>query len=503
MKIALVELASIDPLNIYSLIGMHRGIPLLAAILEKSGHIVNCFVETIQKFEWSELTHYDVVGFSIISCTAEPTYTMVRKLRGAGYQRLILVGGPHATVLPEESLAAGADVVVRHEGDKTLPQLIGAVEKGKSLDGVLGITWKKEGNIRHNPDQVFLAEAELSVLPLPSFRSIVGFQRMRHISLSFSRGCPRACDFCAVEAMFGPKYRFTTRDWRISQLKALRDEYPELWKNCSIFVTDDNSFGSHSGKLITIETLEQMIAEDLVPPKGWFCQMLVADATSEVVELMKRAGCTMVCLGIESVNEDTLKALRKNQTPDEIEEGLKNLHKAGINTLAMTIAGTDTDTFWSFFRGIRQLAKWGITYLQIVIMVPLVGTKLALRLEAEGRGIHQISKRGITFLQIVARVPLVGTKIARWLETKGRGPFANFNLHNGMHVVIKPKKMSKIGVWMALYLVTFWFYFISVNGRRLIRKHFRDYMRMVRITFLQGLKCTWQTIKERFTSYHY
>ena len=468
MKIALVELASRDYLDVYAIIGMHRGVPLLAAILEQSGHLVDCFVETIEKFEWSKLTSYDMVGFGIISCTANPTYAMIEKLREAGYQRKILVGGPHATELPEESLAAGADVVVRHEGDRTLPQLIGAIEKGESLDSVLGITWMEDGNIRHNPDQVFLTEAELSVLPLPSFRSIVGYQKMKQISLTFSRGCPFACEFCAVEAMFGPGYRFASVDWRISQLRTLKAEYPEIWQNCSVFFDDDNFYGDKRGKAITLEMLKQIIIEHLILPLGWFCQMRVADGTPKVSRLMKQAGSTMACLGIESVNVDTLKALHKGQTPDEIEKGLKNLHEAGIETLAMTIAGTDTDTFWSFFRGIRQLAKWGITYLQIVVMVPLPGTKMVCRFEAEGRRFSQ-----------------------------------NLDHYNGMHVVMNPKKMSRLGVWMALYLVTFWFYFISVNGRRLIRKHFRDYIRMIRITFLQGLKCTWQTIKERFTSHHY
>lgn len=465
MRIALVELASVDYLDIYALIKMPRGIPLLAAILEQSGHTVDCFAETVQRFKWPELTAYDMVGFSAISCTAGPTYKMIKKLRMAGYQGTIVAGGPHATVWPHESLNAGADVVLRHEGDRALPQLVRAIEEKESLEGVSGISWRKEGETKHNPDQALLAEEELSQLPLSAFRTIRGYQKMRQISITFSRGCPYDCDFCAVEAMFGPKYRFASTDWRIAQLEGLRGQYPEIWQNCAIFFADDNFFGSRQGQAITLEMLKRMIAEDLIPPRGWFCQMRVTDATSEASKLMKQAGCKMVCLGIESVDTDTLKAFGKGQTPEQIREGLKNLHEAGIETLAMTIAGADTDTFWSFFRGIRQLAGWGITYLQIVAMVPLPGTKMTRRFLSENRHFSH-----------------------------------NLDRYNGMHVLIRPKKMSKIGVWLALYLAIVWFYFFSTNGRRLLKKHFRSYLQMIKVALLQVLKEPWQAIKERFVS---
>lgn len=463
LKIALVELTSVDYLNIYALIKMPRGVPLLAAILELSGHSVDCFVEAIQRFKWQKLAGYDLVGFSIISCTSIPTYTMIRKLRRAGYRGTIVVGGPHATVLPEESLGAGADVVVRHEGDKTFSKLAGAIERKESLEGVPGITWKQGDNIRHNVDQALLTEEELSTLPFPAFKNIIGYQRMRQIPITFSRGCPYACDFCAVRAMFGPRYRFASVDWRIAQLEIFRQEYPKFWQDCIIFFADDNFFGNPQGRLIAIEMLERMIALDLIPPKGWLCQMRVTDATPEVTKLMKQAGCVIVCLGIESADADTLMFFHKGQTPEQIKAGLANLHGYGINTLAMTIAGADTDTFWSFFRGIRWLLKWGITYLQVVAMVPLPGTEMVRRLAAEGRKLS-----------------------------------LNLDRYNGMHVLIKPKRMSKVGVWLSLYFVTVWFYFLTSHGRRLFGKHPQGYLGMIGIAIRQFLKWSWQVVKERF-----
>lgn len=463
MKIALVELNSHDYLNIYALIKMPRGIPLLAAILKQAGHNVTCYVESLQHFQLRELLNYDLVGFSTISCTANPTYQMIRKLRLAGYEGKIVVGGPHATVFPEESLEAGADLVVRHEGDKTLLQLVEAIEKKHDLEYVLGLSWIENGKIHHNFDQEHLTEEELSVLPFPALETIIGVDKIRHLSLTFSRGCPYSCDFCAVEAMFGKDYRFGSVDWRISQLRVFRDCYQEIWNNCALFIADDNFFGSHRGKEITMEMLKRMKTEELIPPKGWSCQMRVNDASSEIAKQMKQAGCTTACLGIESADAMTLKALNKNQSPEQIRVGLANLQNQGINTLAMTIAGTDTDTFWSFWRGVRQLREWGITYLQVLAMVPIAGTKMTRRFQQDGRVFSP-----------------------------------NLDRYNGMHVLIKPKKMSRLGVWMGVYFVMFWFYFLNRHSLKLVKKHLGHYLRMMGIASLQGLKWSWQIIKERF-----
>lgn len=457
LKIALVELKSVDPLNIYALVSkIPRGIPLLAAILECLGYSVDCCVECIQSFDWRDLLSYDLVGFSTITCTANPTYKMIRQLRQAGYEGTIVVGGPHATALPKESFDAGADVVVRHEGDVTLPELVQAIESGERLDGLRGISWKSGDEIKHNSDRDFLTEEELSHLPLLALRTILGYEKMLQVSLAFTRGCQYKCKFCAVESMYGPAHRCSSLDWRINQLREFRDNYPEFWANCIVFFSDDNFFGGPRGKAITIAMLKRMIEENLIPSMGWLCQMRIADATLETVQLMEEAGCVTVCLGIESADTVTLKAMHKGQTPEEIRVGLHNLNAVGINTLAMTIAGADTDTFWSFWRSIRKLAKWGITYLQTVIMIPLPGTKMTQEFVADGREFSP-----------------------------------DYDLYNGMHVILKPKKMSKLGVWMSLYFVTTWFYFLTPNGWKLLRKHRNEYVKVIWTALRQAARWRW------------
>lgn len=465
LKIALVERRGVDYLDIYALVKTPRGIPLLAAILQKAGHQVTCFVESIQRIRWQELFDYDLVGFSIISCTAKPTYTMIRRLRKAGYRGVVIVGGPHATELPEESLQAGANFVVRHEGDKTLPQLVSAIENGRPVSEILGISWMAVGQLQQSSDAPLLTEKELSLLPFPAFGTIVGYEKLHPIPIMFSRGCPFACKFCGVDAMFGHGYRFASFNWRLEQLRYLKEHYLDLWERCTVFFADDNFFGNDRSKAITLEMMEQMIALNLIPPKGWTCQARVGDITPGVAALMKQAGCITVCLGIESALAPTLKALHKGQSPKQIEDGIGYLLATGIEALAMTIAGADTDTFWSFFRSIRKLHKWGITYLQILAMVPLPGTKLTREFIAEGRCFSR-----------------------------------NYDRYNGQHVLFRPKYMTRLSVWLSLYLVTFWFYFLTVRGLGLMKRKYSEAKQLIRIVILQALASPWQTLKELFAA---
>jgi len=463
LKIALVEYLGLDRLNIYALIKMSRGVPLLAAILKEEGYEVTCYVESIQKFDWQELMNYDLVGFSVITCTANPTYKMISQLRSAGYKNAIVVGGPHSTKLPEESLSAGADVVVRHEGDKTFPQLVKAIQSGESLGNILGITWKDGNLVRQNDDQSLLTEKELSALPLPAFNTVIGYEKMEQTLLNNSRGCPSKCRFCAVATMFGAEYRASTVEARIAWLQEYKKHYPVLWKKNPIFFSDDNFFGNARTRLITIEFMKQMIVLDLVPPKGWLCQARVTDITPEIADLMKRAGCITVCLGIESADAVTLKKMRKGQNPEQIRNCLALLHAAGIKSLAMTIAGIDTDTAWSFFQGIRQLRQWGAYYLQVLGLVLLPGTEIERDFESEGR---------------------------EWLR--------NYDLYNGQHVLFRPKKMSRFGAWLCLYAIPIWFYFLTSHGRGLIKEHWKSYRGILWIAFKQSLSRFWQTIRNRF-----
>ena len=94
-------------------------------------------------------------------------------------------------------------------------------------------------------------------------------------------------------------------------------------------------------------------------------------------------------------------------------------------------------------------------------------------------------------MKVLALVPLIGTKMTYRLEAEGREYNHDYDKHNGMHVVIKPLHMSRFGVWASVYLVGFvWFYLLS---GMIFRKDFK-YRRLLWIGFVQLLRQVWRDL---------
>ena len=162
----------------------------------------------------------------------------------------------------------------------------------------------------HNP----LRErcADLDKLPFPDLTLIAGHtSASSNTPIMTSWGCPFACNFCSVTAMFGRKYRFRSAENVIAEIKEKRPK--------RIFFYDDN-FAADKARLKTL--LRMMIDEHLVMP--WGAQVrtdVVRDP--ELLDLMQRSGGDFVALGLESVNQATLDGYEKSQTVTDIEEAVE------------------------------------------------------------------------------------------------------------------------------------------------------------------------------------
>ncbi|KKQ74139.1 MAG: Radical SAM domain protein [Berkelbacteria bacterium GW2011_GWB1_38_5] len=442
-KIAFVEMENPSKLSIYSLMKMPRGIAILCTLLDMAGYEVVGFVEQLKRFKWPELMHYDVICFSAITCTIQPTYSLIAKLRKAGYKGVIILGGPHSTAKPEEGILSGADYVVRHEGEITLLKLLKKIVRGRMPTRVPGVVFLQRGWIVHNLPRRLLTKEQLSALPAPTFQLLRGFENMTAIPLCFTRGCPERCIFCAVKAMFGLAHRLSSVCSRLGQILAVKRNQFGLWLK-SIFITDDNAFGGVRGAYMTKEFCQQMIDNNLVPPKGWGCQMRVDDVTEETVVLMRKAGCELACLGIESTDDKTLKAVKKRVTREQEKTAIKILRAHHIRVMAMTVVGLDQDTFWSVLKTTLTLTWWGVDFLQILGIVPLPDTELAYQMEKECR--------------ILSR---------------------NYNLYNGHYVLVRPKNMSVFATRVAVKLFMPWFYLCTPNGWRLMLEFAPGFLKMI------------------------
>ena len=344
MKVTLIE-PSTPFINIYS--AFIKQLPLLGpiylgTILKNAGHDVVICNENMKDIDYDRIKDSDVVGISIMTSTAPRGYEISRKVRELNPKARVLIGGSHATFLPEEA-AEYADNVVTGEAESVIIDL---VEHGSSEKIIAG---KPVEN--------------LDELTFPDFSLIDGLEKQKVTPVSTSRGCPFDCTFCSVTAMFGRKYRYRSTDSVIKELSRM--------KHRKIFFYDDN-FDANKSR--TSELLHKMIQHKITPQ--WIAQTRASvTRDEEFVKLMSKSNCWQLCIGFESLNPDSLKKYNKKQTPEDVKNCIRVLHKYKIRVHGMFISDGYTDIY----------NKIGVDSLQLCVLVPLIGSKLYTAIKGSGR----------------------------------------------------------------------------------------------------------------------
>ncbi|MBE0415488.1 MAG: B12-binding domain-containing radical SAM protein [Dehalococcoidia bacterium] len=343
MKISIIE-PKAPFYNFYS--AFIKRLPLLGpiylgTILKNEGHDVTIYNENIKEVDYSKIKDSDILAISIITSTAPRGYEIAKRYRSLNPMGKIIIGGSHATFLPEEA-AQYADHVVTGEGELVISDLI------------------KSGGEKIVPG---IPVENLDDLPFPDFSLIYGAKTPLPITpISTSRGCPYACTFCSVSPMFGRRYRFRTTESVIRELSRFKHRH--------IFFYDDN-FGANRAR--TKELLNQMIEHGITP--RWIAQVRADVAKDEeLVELMAKANCRQLCIGFESINPEMLRRYNKKQTPGDVNTCIEVLHKYGIKVHGMFIS-----------EGYSDYNKLGIDSLQLSILVPLIGSKLYTMVKDAGQ----------------------------------------------------------------------------------------------------------------------
>ena len=294
----------------------------------------------------------DLVGISFMTSNASRAYWLAREFKKRG--RTVILGGVHPTLLPDEALPY-ADSVVIGEAEGVWAKLLEDHQKG-----CLKKTY-------HNP------RPDLSVYVPKDFSKVVKRRLFALVPIVTSRGCPYHCDFCCVTDLFGKEIR------HIPVENVVRDIQESGRKNF-IFL-DDNIIGHPS-------YAKELFAA-LKPLKiSWVGQssisMLVND--DELLTLAAESGCTGLFIGLESVKEAQMNALRKSfKSLEGLEAALKKMRKAGIFALASMIFGFDEDTKDVFDDTVKFLIKNKVHTVSFNVLTPYPGTKTFQKMKGEGR----------------------------------------------------------------------------------------------------------------------
>ena len=242
-----------------------------------------------------------------------------------------------STALPDEALRH-ADAVVLREGDRTLVELARRIREDREHPGwheVDGIAYRDEGKTLLSSARLFLTRAEFNALPFPEYPEEV-LRGITNQVMITSRGCPHGCRYCAVIENFGRGYRALAPERMLDYY-----EYLVSISDKPIFIGDDNFTADPDRVKRWCELVLALNRKRRV----WTAQVRVEAARDrELLTLMKRAGCNTVMIGLESIDDETLRRWNKRSSREKNEQAIRGFLEARIDVHGMFMLGAETES---------------------------------------------------------------------------------------------------------------------------------------------------------------
>jgi anaerobic magnesium-protoporphyrin IX monomethyl ester cyclase len=341
----------------------------------------------------------DIIGFNTLTLGYQQVLKMARLVKG---NALIVAGGAHATIMPQDMLQE-CDIIVRCEGEITFSEIL----SGKPLQNIDGIAYKYDGQIRLNNDRKRIDN--LDELPIPAYQ-LFNMKGYRIYGILGSRGCPYDCLFCASPVLWNRVMRLRSPKNIVNEIQYLTENYEVK----HIFFQDD-TFNLTIKRGIDI--CDEMIERNLGITFATQMRANKECVSDDLFRKMKEANCVEMSFGIESYSNKVMKALNKNLTTDEAKQAVRMAHRERIKSV----------------KGFFMIGNWDETPIDIlktwwfIIRNPIDTT-------------------------LTVCTPLPGTKLYK--QSKGMGYLDNVDWSkvNWVTPIARTNKMSKQTILLYYYL---------------------------------------------------
>lgn len=357
------------------------GLASIAAFLAQEGHtvdIIDCFAHPDSDNRVRDYVATYQPAFIGFSCTTSSFLDAVRLAEMAREQHPEIVavfGGAHVSALKEVVLRdyPAVDLVVVGEGEETLAEVVSSGED--RWPQIKGIVYRADGNAIFNGYREPIVD--LDSLPFPAYDKLEGFPEVYSLpifnypkapnsSCISSRGCPYACSYCD-RSVFRRTFRYNSADYLYRHLMYLRQRFGIRHVN---FYDDQFTFNRKRVE----EFCQRMIDEPL--GMTFNCAVRAEHIDPELLHLMKRAGCWMASLGIESGDEELLAQHRQNADLDMLASKIRQIHQAGIRVKGLLMIGLPGETEESIKRSMKYVFRLPVDDMNVAKFTPFPGSPL-------------------------------------------------------------------------------------------------------------------------------
>ena len=293
----------------------------------------------------------DLVALTVNTPNATHCCEIAAHFRARGVK--VVMGGPHATLRPDET-AAHCDHLVVGEAEETWPQFLDDFYRG---------TAHARYDCQRTPS--------LRGLPIPR-RDLIRQRRFTKGAVFATRGCPHGCSYCNLKQIYCPEFRTRPVAEVIADIRSMENRHFVFW--------DDNFFGDCDYAVELMTALKNL-------GKRWAAQVTIDRCADErLLRLARDAGCLYFFIGLETFTDDGLASVNKGfNLAGQYAATIRLIHRHGISVQAGVIFGLDTDTRDVFANTLRACETLGIDGVTASLLTPLPDTPLHEKMRRDGR----------------------------------------------------------------------------------------------------------------------
>ena len=310
----------------------------------------------------------DVVGVTAFSMHVLSALAICRRVKTQLPRCRTVVGGHHATLMPDDFFEPQVDFVVIGEGVRPFGALLQALSTSKPATDICGI-WSRVDDrfVRGGSEPRF----EMDALPMPD-RSVTTHDRDRYFIdwmkpialIRTTVGCPYRCNFCSLWKIMDGRYHVRDIERVVAELATIQEPF--------VFLVDDEAFinGRRMRRLA-----EALRSEALHKRYFAYCRIDTLIRERDVLAAWREVGLERLFIGIEAISEAGLAGYNKRLTLAQVERGLETADDLGIEVFAQFIVNTNYSR-QDFKQLVRFIEHHKLRYPSFTILTPLPGTEL-------------------------------------------------------------------------------------------------------------------------------